>query len=295
MTIFHVYDVFTKQAFGGNQLAVIPDASTLPEADLQAIAREFNFSETTFVYPAANPENTARVRIFTPTNEIPFAGHPTIGTAISIAESTGQTNLILELGVGPIPCQVTLGKPSSAVFSTSVPLKIYAEVPPKTSAACIGLAEKEIVVSTHIPQIASVGLPFTLVELASDEDLRRATPITDQFQKAEALYANDIDMFAIFAYVRHGDHINARMFAPLNNIPEDPATGSAAAAFGAFLCQLGGKPLSLTIDQGVDMGRPSRIDVTTEFTNGTCTAVKIGGSALQTMQGNLTYSARGIA
>lgn len=288
MTKFQVYDVFTESAFGGNQLAVIPDATQLPEADLQAIAREFNFSETSFVYPPSDPHNTARVRIFTPTNEIPFAGHPTIGTAISIAEATRQADLILELGVGPIKCQVELANPSSARFHTQVPLVIYNEVAPRETAVCLGLTPKNIVTTTHMPQIASVGLPFTCVELDSEASLTSASPVTDAFRQAQTKYANDIDMFAIFCYVRQGDQINARMFAPLNNIPEDPATGSACAALGAYLSSIESRSLNLTIDQGIAMGRPSRIDVRTEFADGKCVSVTIGGSAVKTMQGELT-------
>jgi trans-2,3-dihydro-3-hydroxyanthranilate isomerase len=289
MTDYLIYDVFTEHPFGGNQLAVIPDATGLNEKDLQSIAREFNFSETTFVYPPVDPIHTAKVRIFTPTNEIPFAGHPTIGTAIAIAEATGQTDIVLELGVGPIPCKVQAGQISHAEFTTPTPLTIYNTVPTSIIAACIGLEPSQIVVGRHEPQIASVGLPFALVELDSQASLDAATPVSDQFQKAEAEFANDIDLFAVFVYVRDANHINARMFAPLNNVAEDPATGSAAAAIAAFLSQLEGRELTLTIDQGVKMGRASRINASTIFEGGTYKAVTISGAAVKTMSGKFSF------
>ncbi len=293
MTQYQVYDVFTQQRFGGNQLAVIPDATQLAEGDLQAIAAEFNFSETTFVYPPENPAHKARVRIFTPTNEIPFAGHPTIGTAIAIAQSSGQTSgqidMVLELGVGPIACEVSLGQPCSATFTTKVPMAVHQDVPVETVARCLGIKPDQVVTKTHIPQIVSVGLPFAMVELSDDAVLSTASPVTDHFRKAEAKYANDIDMFAIFLYVRVGNQINARMFAPLNNIPEDPATGSAAAVLGAYLSHLESRAQTLAVDQGVDMGRSSQIKVSTGFQDGTCTSVTIGGSAVQTMRGVFTF------
>jgi trans-2,3-dihydro-3-hydroxyanthranilate isomerase len=289
MTEYLIYDVFTEQPFGGNQLAVIPDATSLNEKDLQSIAREFNFSETTFVYPPVDPAHTAKVRIFTPTNEIPFAGHPTIGTAIAIAEATGQTAIVLELGVGPIPCKVEIGDTSQAEFTTTTPLTIYTQVPVATIAACIGLSPTQISVANHEPKIVSVGLPFALVELDSLANLDAATPASDQFQKAEAEFANDIDLFAIFIYVRNGNQIDARMFAPLNNVPEDPATGSAAAAIAAFLSQLEGQELTITIDQGVKMGRASKIVAKTVFEKDAYKAVTISGAAVKSMSGKFTY------
>jgi trans-2,3-dihydro-3-hydroxyanthranilate isomerase len=285
MTEYLIYDVFTDHAFGGNQLAVIPDASRMNEGDLQSIAREFNFSETTFVFPPEKPGGPFRVRIFTPTNEIPFAGHPTIGTAIALAEMTGQTEIVLELGVGPIPCKIKIGQPSHAEFTTTAPLITYDQVPVESIAACLGLARTQIATDIHMPQIASIGLPFALVELDSSAALYEASPNTNEFRKAEANFANNIDLFAIFLYVREGNHINARMFAPLNNVPEDPATGSAAGAIAAFLSQIDGKALNLTIDQGVKMGRPSKINVTTSFDGTKCSAVTISGDAVKTMGG----------
>ena len=162
MTDYLVYDVFTDHAFGGNQLAVFPNAGALPEVKLQKIAAEFNFSEVTFVYPPENPEYAAKVRIFTPTSEIDFAGHPTIGTIIALSDLGQASPMVLELGIGPLPC--TRDK-NGAAFSTSVPLEMIAEPDPELVAACLGLPVGAIRMDTHVPVQASMGLPFVIVEL----------------------------------------------------------------------------------------------------------------------------------
>ena len=289
MTQFFVYDVFTDTAFGGNQLAVIPDATGLAEDDLQRIAREFNFSETTFVYPPNDPANTARVRIYTAVNEIPFAGHPTVGTAIALAQTGHGTDLILELGVGPIPCKVTRGEVDRAQFTTKVPMEIIGHPDLDLVAACIGTSTHDIKTDNHAPVMASCGLPFVLIELNNLDTLANVVPNTNAYQTAEAAFPNQVDLFATFAYVRNGDQVNARMFAPLSNMSEDPATGSAAAALGAYLTEQDQTALKFTIHQGIEMGRPSFIDVTTTLENTHCTSVTIGGAAVKTMEGQLTF------
>ncbi len=273
-----VYDVFTKTRFGGNQLAVFPDASGLPEDRLQAIAREFNFSEVTFCYPPADPAHTARVRIFTPTSEVPFAGHPTIGTAVALADLGQGPEMVLELGVGPIPCVVG---PEGASFTTGVPLQIIAQPPAALVAAALGLPETALQTATHAPVQASLGLAFVLVELTDRATLAQARPVTEAVRQGAAAYPAGLD-FAIFAYVRKGEQVEARMFAPLDNVPEDPATGSASATLGAYLAGLPGGPERLAISQGVDMGRPSQIAVSTGPKG-----VTVAGQAVKVMAGTL--------
>lgn len=273
-----VYDVFTDTRFGGNQLAVFPDATGLPEGRLQAIAAEFNFSEVTFVYPPADPAHDARVRIFTPTAEIPFAGHPTIGTAIALHDLGRGGDLVLELGVGPIPCKVG---PEGAEFTTPVPLQVVAHPPLAMVAAALGLPQGAIVTATHPPVQASLGLAFVLVELDSRETLSRAAPVVDAIRKGAAAYPAGLD-FAVFCYVRQGERVDARMFAPLDNMPEDPATGSASATLGALLASLPGGPQRLEISQGDDMGRPSRISVAVGPDG-----VTVRGQAVKVMAGTL--------
>lgn len=273
-----VYDVFTDSRFGGNQLAVFPDATGLPEARLQAIAREFNFSEVTFCYPPADPAHTARVRIFTPTSEVPFAGHPTIGTAVALADLGQGPAMVLELGVGPIPCSVG---PEGASFTTAVPLQVIAQPPVALVAAALGLPESAVQTATHGPVQASLGLAFVLVELTDRAALSRARPVTEAVRQGAAAYPAGLD-FAIFCYVRDGETVEARMFAPLDNVPEDPATGSASATLGAYLASLPGGPKRLILSQGVDMGRPSRIAVSVG-----AKGVTVTGQAVKVMAGTL--------
>lgn len=273
-----VYDVFTDTRFGGNPLAIFPDASRLPQDQLQAIAREFNFSETTFVYPPVDPAHTARVRIFTPTCEVPFAGHPTIGTAIALHDRGGPSTMVLELGVGPIACQVG---PAGASFVTRVPLQVIAQPPADLVAAALSLTLDDLSQVTHPPVQATLGLAFVLVELADRPALARAQPQIDVLRRAAALYPAGLD-FAIFCYVRNGDAVEARMFAPLDNVPEDPATGSASATLAAYLHQVLGRPVALDIRQGEDMGRPSRI-----LAQADAAGVTVSGQAVAVMAGRL--------
>src|SRR6056297_1343898 len=155
---YFVYDVFTNTRFGGNQLAIFPEASHIPEDALQSIASEFNFSEVTFVYPPADANHTARVRIFTPTMEIPFAGHPTIGTAKALADQGHGPDMVLELGLGPLPC---IAGPEGARFTTRTPLECLATPDPALVARALGLAPDRLETRQHPPTLASVGLPFT--------------------------------------------------------------------------------------------------------------------------------------
>ena len=278
MPRYLVYDVFTETPFGGNQLAVFPEAEKLPQDKLQKIAREFNFSETTFVYPPENPAHTAKVRIFTPTMEVPFAGHPTIGTAIALHQMGAPDRMVLELGVGPIPCQVG---PQGAQFTTPAPLEILASPPSDLVAECLSLPIGDIRIARHDPVQATLGLPFVLVELTDREALSNAIPAMEPFRRAAFAYPGGLD-FAIFCYCRSGGRVDARMFAPLDNIPEDPATGSAAATLAAYLAQLQGSDVSLVITQGEDMGRLSHIRAQTGPDG-----VTIAGQAVQTMEGRL--------
>lgn len=280
MPHYRVYDVFTDTPFGGNPLAVFPDAGPIPEASLQKIAREFNFSETTFVYPPHDPAHTAKVRIFTPTREIAFAGHPTIGTAVALSDLGHTGPMTLELGVGPIPCNVA---GQTASFTTSAPLDIIAHPALDLVANAIGITPAQISTDHHPPTQASLGLEFVFVELKTRDDLRACVPVTDGFKAGAAVHPAGLD-FAIFAYVRDGNHLDARMFAPLDNMPEDPATGSACATITALLSDIADAPQSFTIHQGDDMGRPSRIKA--RALDGTPRPIEITGSAVLTMEGN---------
>lgn len=283
MTMMHpyrVYDVFTKLPFGGNQLAVFPDAEALPQDRLQAVAAEFNFSEVTFVYPPNDPNCAAKVRIFTPTMEIDFAGHPTIGTAVCLHDLGFPAELVLELGVGPIPCLVD---GASSQFTTTAPLEILGQPDVDLVAACLGISSRAIRTDTHAPVQASIGLPFVIVELTSREQLASCQPDLASLRQAVKHHPVGHD-FSMFVYVREGgEEVDARMFAPLDNIGEDPATGSASATLAALLVQLTGKDVALSIRQGEDMGRPSHITARADQQG-----VTISGDAVLVMEGNLT-------
>jgi len=289
MTDYLVYDVFTDTPFGGNQLAVIPDATDLKETDLQRITTEFNFSETTFVYPAKDPTNTACVRIFTRAGEIPFAGHPTIGTAIALSDLGAADTMMLELGIGPIPCNITKGALKSAACTTTTPLEQFNTVPVDLIAKCLSVPQNAIVTKNHAPQNASVGRSFVMIELTSLDMLAQASPVTDAFQNARETHGSPENRFSTYAYVKTPKGVQARMFSPLTNTPEDPATGSAAAALGAYLSAINGQAQELEITQGIEMGRPSQIFVSTTMKGGQPASVTVRGSAVKTMQGRFSF------
>lgn len=280
MRDYLVYDVFTDTPFGGNQLAVFPDASDLPEEALQHIAAEFNFSEVTFVYPPQDPANTAKVRIFSPTLEIPFAGHPTIGTAVALSDLGHGPDMVLELGIGPLDCRAENG---SAWFTTHQTLEILDQPSVALVARALGISADAILTTTHPPVMATLGLAFTITELDCRDTLAAIGPDVSAIREGAEKHPAGLD-FAQFAYAREGDVVHARMFAPLDNIPEDPATGSACATLGALLARLGGQDVTLRIHQGDDMGRPSVIGVATEGD-----AVTVSGEAVQVMKGQLSY------
>ncbi len=289
MTDYLVYDVFTSTPFGGNQLAVIPDASTLRETDLQRITAEFNFSETVFVYPPTDEANTGRIRIFTRANEIPFAGHPFIGTCIALSDLGADDDMVLELGIGPIPCTITNSTPKSAAFTTTTPLETFDITPTGLIADCLNIPQDAVVTKNHAPQIVSVGRSFVMIELANLSTLAKASPVTDAFNIAREMHGGTENRFSTYAYVKNSKGMQARMFSPLTNTPEDPATGSAAATLGAYLTAVYNKAQSLEITQGVEMGRPSLIEVSTTIKNTQPNAVTVRGAAVKTMQGKFTY------
>ena len=277
-----VYDVFTDRRFGGNPLAIFPDARGLSEDRLLPIAREFNLSETTFVYPPDDPAHTAKVRIFTPTGELAFAGHPTVGTAIALAGlGRSGADMVLELGVGPIPVRVD---GNHARFETRIPLS-HSEAPDAEAiGACIGQSGDVIRTDRHRPVLAGLGTDFVLAELTGDAALATARGVSDAFREMAGAGAA---MSMLYVYLRDGQSIQARMFAPLGGIPEDPATGGAAAALVAWLGKLEGRSQRFEITQGVEMGRPSLIEAEVTVENGEPVAVAIGGKAVPVMEGRL--------
>jgi len=284
---FVTTDVFTDKRFGGNPLAVFPDARGLSDADMQALAREFNYSETTFVLPPADPAHTARVRIFVPTAEIPFAGHPNVGTALVLAARMGTPPeaMVFEQPAGLVHIRLT--RPSGVPMATleaPQPLQTAAEVPVVLVAACAGLRPAEVLAGTHPPVVAGVGYSFVIAEVACAV-LASATPDARTFQDAAAQVAPPGGGFALLIYACDGAGIRARMFAPLAGIPEDPATGSAACALAALLLSRTDlKEHRLTIHQGVEMGRPSLLHAYAWRTPDGIRA-GVGGGAVMVLRG----------
>ena len=256
---YETYDVFTDTRFGGNPLAVITDARGLSSAQMQAIAAEFNYSETTFVLPPDDTANTAQVRIFTPRSELPFAGHPNIGTAVALARAGRDRDGVLrfEEAAGLVVLDVLRNPQGDAVaarLEAPQPLRIGAGFDVPAIAGAAGLAPDDILTTLHAPLTAGVGVDFVIAEVTGDA-LTRA-------QGDAAVHASICARFHLCLYARTGaGSARMRMFAPNDGIAEDPATGSAAVALAALICQRSGvEKTELTITQGVEMGRPSRLE-----------------------------------
>ena len=291
---YYICDVFTDTRFGGNQLAVLPEAQGLSDRQMQQIAREFNFSETTFVLP---PEqgHTRRVRIFTPTAEVPFAGHPNVGTAFALAK-TGEfgafqreLTVTFEEKAGLVPLSIRR-RDGNLYCELSAPqrLSLGKTVAAEIAAAAVSLAPGDIVTTTHPPQVASVGLPFLMVELKDRAALARARVNAQGLDVLAAQgVAPDVHM-----YTKSADEfdLRARMFAPFDGVPEDPATGSANCALAGLLGHHDATrdgTLSWRIAQGVEMGRPSVLEAHAEKRDGAVVAVRVGGASVLVSTGEI--------
>jgi trans-2,3-dihydro-3-hydroxyanthranilate isomerase len=295
---FETVDVFTSEQFSGNPLAVVLNAEGLSTARMQAIAAEFNLSETTFVLPPKDPANTAQVRIFTPKSELPFAGHPNVGTAYVLARAGASygrpvagERVVFEEQAGLVPIDIL--RDGSTVTRTRLtspqPLSLGAEIPVALIASACGIAVDDIETRNHRPVIASCGTPFILAELKSTAALQTAVADTDVFRREVTKHP----AVSIMIYVQADEpliDVRARMFAPHLNMPEDPATGAANVALIGLLAQLRPEPnLTLTkrIAQGVEMGRPSLLHAEATKQDGVVTATYIGGSCVPVMTGTI--------
>ena len=292
---YYTCDVFTETRFGGNQLAVLPQAVGLSTQQMQQIAREFNFSETTFVFPA-KAGHTRHVRIFTPAREIPFAGHPNVGTAFVLA-SAGELGEIKssltvtfeeEAGLVSVTILESDGKIESCELTAPQSLSFGKTLPVELVAAAISVDPKEVVTKTHGPQVASVGLPFIFVELRDRSVLERARINMSGF---EALTAQDV-ISDVYLYILASDgfDIRARMFAPLSGVPEDPATGSANCTLAGLLAHYNqdrNGSFSWRIAQGVEMGRPSTLIARAEKKDGVVQITRIGGATILVSEGTI--------
>jgi trans-2,3-dihydro-3-hydroxyanthranilate isomerase len=295
---FHTLDVFTEHIFGGNQLAVFPDAPELEASVMQAIAREFNLSETVFVRPTTMAGALRKLRIFTPGAELPFAGHPTVGTAqllvelgIAKADSSGVAQFAFEEGVGLVPVSVSRTDSGSFfTWLTAARVPERAEIVPTRAvlAKVLGLELDDIIENeTDAPCIYSAGVPFVFIPLHDRGALERAQ--VDLGAWRTSLRGSAAEDLYVFCDERDGDvDIRARMFAPAMGIPEDPATGGAAAAFGGYLARRKGSGGRWLIAQGVEMGRPSTLHVDVEMEAGAIQRVRVGGSAVRVSRGVMT-------
>lgn len=316
---FHTLDVFTDRVFGGNPLGVFPAAADLPSDLMQRVALEMNLSETVFLGPPETPDGTARVRIFTPAREVPFAGHPTVGSALFLASNTwtgadgprlpplpdgdGEIDLVLEENVGPVPVTVRFegGRPVFARFTTAI-LPEHRPSPHSVGdlAALVGLSEADIggrgpSGSELAPEMVSCGLEYFVIPVKTIDAVRRSRLDTARWQRMLA------DAWAHHVYVvsidgeGEGVDVRVRMYAPGSGVPEDPATGSAAAALGGYLSAAhGGEEAALrwTVEQGIEMGRPSLLYVEADRTAGATSAVRVGGSAVSVSRGVMSVPER---
>ncbi|MBN8631331.1 MAG: PhzF family phenazine biosynthesis protein [Rhodobacterales bacterium] len=292
MIAFHTLDVFTETPFAGNPLAVVLGADGLTTAQMQTIAREFNLSETIFVMAPRDPAHTARVRIFFPTAEIPFAGHPTIGCAILLAETAHpgdfSTTITLEEEAGLVPVSVTRKDGRITAELTAPVLPYPAGGTPDTSllAAALDLSPGDL--GPHAPGVYEGGPRFLYAPLRNLAALARARVVEPHWSRL--LAAHGVDSAYLYAKGEDCDY-RARLYSPTAGIPEDPATGSASAILAAQLLANGAVPdgtTRLTLHQGVEMGRPSLLRLTIEATGGALTAVRVAGSAVRIGEGRLT-------
>jgi len=291
---FHIVDVFTASAFAGNALAVLPDARGLTTAQMQAIAREFNFSETTFVFPDEASARRPRVRIFTPSAELDFAGHPTIGTACALVmhgylglDFDAPARLILEENVGPVTVDV---ERRDGVFQGTLTLKAVIDLPsgapsPAEAAAALTLSPADV----RQTFFAGVGVPFCFVELGSEAAVDRATIDRPAWSRVLARsWSPHVFLFA--GGLEHGGSLYARMFGPALGVEEDPATGSACAALVGALAsrpEVGDGDLCLAIRQGVAMGRPSTIEALARKRGGRVVSVAVAGAVSPVATGDI--------
>jgi trans-2,3-dihydro-3-hydroxyanthranilate isomerase len=295
---YHVLDVFTTERFGGNPLAVVLDADGLDGKRMQRIAREFNLSETVFVLQPSHAAHTARVRIFTPAAEMPFAGHPTVGTACLLAQlrlppapQESEALIVLEEEIGPVRIGVRLRRGSAPFAEFDAPrLPEDLGSPPAVDrlAAAVGLIPAEIGFENHRPTRYSAGNPFLFLPVASLEAIGKAHVSSGHWEAGMGTGTG------AFLYCRQTVHttsaFHARMFAPHHGIAEDPATGSAAAAFAGVVQRFDELPDGThkrTIEQGFEMGRPSLIDLSVTVAAGRLTTVRIGGHAVRVAAGSI--------
>ncbi len=301
---FYQADVFTGQAFGGNPVAVFPDAQGLTDYQLQQIAREMNLSETVFVLPPTDEAAVVRLRIFTPTQEIPFAGHPVLGTFYVLAHlgliaiTDGVTRVMQECNIGLFPVEIHArdGEITRIVMTQPKPLFIGSVEETEDLfdlAKALGLSRNQIVDTKKPVMLVSTGLPVVIVPVRTLTAVRSIDP--DSAAIVEVCGRLGVNGIMVFTTITVEDHatVHARMFAPAIGILEDPATGSASGAMGAYLVHNGlvevGPLTEVIIEQGYEIERPSRILVQVESEDDAIQSVKVGGQVVMVVEGTLTF------
>lgn len=297
---FHTLDVFTDRRFGGNPLAVVLGADGLTAPQMQAIAREFNLSETVFLQTPTRPAHSAAMRIFTPRSEIAFAGHPTIGTAALLAELNAPAHngekdalIVLEQRIGTVRvgARVRAGAAAFAEFDApKLPAEAGVLPPEDIVAAGLGLIPSEVGFENHAPICYAAGNTFAFVPVTSLEAIGRARVNGVHWERA----FEQQGISGVYVYTRQCAHTSSafhvRMFAPQIGVPEDPATGSAAIGLAGIVHQFDGLPDGThrrVVEQGYEMGRPSQIVLTLVVAGGKLTTVRIGGSAVRVSEGTI--------
>lgn len=289
---FFTADVFTETRFGGNPLAVVMGGEMLDTATMQAVAAEFNLSETTFVLPPSDPAHTAHIRIFNRTAEMTFAGHPMVGTAFVLAGKDPDLDVAtFEIAAGLVHVRIARDEAGIAVgaaITTPQPLTTGETLPPELIARVLRLDAGDVVTRTHPPIVASNGNAYVIAELTADA-LARCSPDIDAFRLAMAGHPQQGNRFSAHVYCREGKTLRARMFAPLAGTWEDPATGSANAPLACLLLSLDGASEAATfiIHQGVEMGRPSLLRVEARRTADGIMAT-LHGSCVPVMAGEIS-------
>jgi trans-2,3-dihydro-3-hydroxyanthranilate isomerase len=299
---FYQLDVFTDRPFGGNPLAVFPDAEGLSDLEMQLLAKEMNLSETTFVLPPSKPGVDFTVRIFTPAAEVPLAGHPVVGTHYLLAQlgriklQSPVTRVYQELKVGILPVDLYAegGQVKRVVMTQALPQFLNEWRDVSGLAAALGIPEEEIRSTGLTPQVVSTGLPQMMIPVRSLSAVQNAKPnaaaLSDIGQKAGT------DCFAIFTLetLSPERQVHMRMFAPALGVPEDPATGSASGGLGAYLVKNriftpgNDGTIYLVNEQGYEVGRPSTIYIEVDGSAEHITAVRVGGQAVQFIEGVVT-------
>ncbi len=296
---YRTVDVFTSRPFGGNPLAVVLDAQGLSTAQMHAMAAEFGYAETSFVLPPSDPAHTARVRIFTPRTELPFAGHPNIGTAFVLAHegmAVGE-RLVFEETAGLVALDLLHEAGSVCGARLTAPRRFAraGELAAAEVAACVGLPAGAVQLGLHAPLVASVGLPFVIAELDGIESLQRSAADVAAFRRTLPRHGAD----GIFLHVVDPDDPacrHARMFSPLDGIGEDAATGSATAALAgllADLCRTDDAEIALTVRQGEAMGRPSLLRAQASRRAGRVGRVTLQGACVAMMAGSFALAGEG--